>query len=353
MGAWGRLEDTFHDEPKFYKLAAKLNITFVQAAGHMACLWSWAHRHAIDGDLRDYDNYDIARAAKWDGPVNDFVEAASDKNVRLLDRKSDFYIIHNFAIRAEARKEAKRKAKWRVSRDCPVNEIQNVPGRREEKRRDLILKTTIPEITDSDTIHVGQMIPMSHNVQLASDNIHSVNNSSKTNNNAGTGVKPEELEVTPSAITSGKLKKRLRTEEQKARSRGVRSLYVELYAAKMRQLGRDQDPRLDAEANTKLAAFADRWTDKAEAIVRAFFASSDPWHEKQNWAYRCMIARAETLANGPIAAQPMPRQPDVKRAVVPNAEETKRMLDEKLSVPAMTPEAALLELNKLKSKFAF
>lgn len=114
--AWGRLEDTLHDEPKFYRAASRLGITFVQVAGHMAILWSWAHRHASDGDLRDYDVPEIERAAKWDGENGLFVSVLADEKVNLLDNTSNGYVLHRFMDRAEAHKAAQKKKKQRFEK---------------------------------------------------------------------------------------------------------------------------------------------------------------------------------------------------------------------------------------------
>lgn len=135
---WGRLEDTLHDEPKFYRVANKLGISFVQVAGHMAVLWSWAHRHAPDGDLRDYDVPDIERAAKWEGDPGSFVSVLADDRVNLLDVTDRGYVLHQFMQRAEARKEAKKKQKQRMSRDKekPVpGQSRDSPGNVPEERR--------------------------------------------------------------------------------------------------------------------------------------------------------------------------------------------------------------------------
>ena len=147
----GRLEDTLHDEPKFYRVADRLGISFVEVAGHMAVLWSWAHRHAPDGDLRDFDVPDIERAAKWDGETGAFVSVLADDRVNLLDRTDRGFVLHRFMERAEARKAAKRKQKQRLSRDkknhvpgqspdSPGNVPEERRGEEKEKRggRDLI-----------------------------------------------------------------------------------------------------------------------------------------------------------------------------------------------------------------------
>lgn len=148
MSSWGRLEDTLHDEPKFYRAADKLGISFVEVAGHMAVLWSWAHRHAPDGDLRDYDVPDIERAAKWDGDPGVFVSVLVDDRVNLIDVTDTGYVLHRFMQRAEARKAAKKKQKQRTSLDkkkpvpgqsldSPGNVPEERRREREEKRREI------------------------------------------------------------------------------------------------------------------------------------------------------------------------------------------------------------------------
>lgn len=138
MSSWGRLEDTLHDEPKFYRVADRLGISFVEVAGHMAVLWSWAHRHAPDGDLRDFDVPDIERAAKWDGETGAFVSVLADDRVNLLDRTDRGFVLHRFMERAEARKAAKKKQKQRLSRDKKNHvpgQSPDSPGNVPEERR--------------------------------------------------------------------------------------------------------------------------------------------------------------------------------------------------------------------------
>lgn len=81
--AWRKLEDTFCDSPKIRRLARHLEVSRATASGHMALLWSWALRHAPDGDITKYHDDEIEDAVGWEGPRGGFVAACV--TVRLID----------------------------------------------------------------------------------------------------------------------------------------------------------------------------------------------------------------------------------------------------------------------------
>lgn len=112
--AWLKLEDTFYDHPKIRKLARQLAINRAQAAGHLALLWSWALRHAPDGDLSDIDIEDIEDAAQWENDPGGFVAAC--KTCGLIDETGDQIAIHNWISRGGSFAENKRKQRNRDKR---------------------------------------------------------------------------------------------------------------------------------------------------------------------------------------------------------------------------------------------
>lgn len=63
------------DHLKTKKVARFLQIPKPQAIGHLLCLWWWCQEYAQDGDLSDFDEYDIAEAAEWEGDPQTFVDA--------------------------------------------------------------------------------------------------------------------------------------------------------------------------------------------------------------------------------------------------------------------------------------
>lgn len=112
--AWLKLEDTFYDHPKIRKLARQLAINRAQAAGHLALLWSWALRHAADGDLSEIDIEDIEDAAQWQGEYKSFVDAC--QICGLIDKIGDQIAIHNWISRGGSFAENKRKQRNRDKR---------------------------------------------------------------------------------------------------------------------------------------------------------------------------------------------------------------------------------------------
>lgn len=77
-GYWISLEEGFADHPKVYKLASKLDICEAHARGLMVSLWLWSITNALSGDLTQYTNRAIAKAADWDGDADEFVAALVD-----------------------------------------------------------------------------------------------------------------------------------------------------------------------------------------------------------------------------------------------------------------------------------
>lgn len=175
--AWCKLEDTFCDEPKFRRLAKRLGVEYAQAAGHVACLWSWATRHAPDGNLVTLTEDDIAHAAKWAGNVSEFVDTLSSEDIALLDKDGDHFEIHGFMKRAESRKAAQRQRKKRKkegvsraplepvtaqSRDCHDRGAEHVTrerrGEREERRgEDLFPLAPSATSDDGSPTPIGQV----------------------------------------------------------------------------------------------------------------------------------------------------------------------------------------------------
>lgn len=158
--AWGKLEDTFSDHPKFYRLAEALAMHVCQARGHVATLWSWAYRHAPDGDLRTFSDADIARAAQYEGAPSDFVVCLT--NVSILDKKHHGFVLHGFWERAESNKAAirKRDSRRRGHRTVPrqsqdstvtVTAMSRLEERRGEDKEEIRGEEIILPLRKSDS----------------------------------------------------------------------------------------------------------------------------------------------------------------------------------------------------------
>jgi hypothetical protein len=155
--AWCRLEDTYHDDPKFRRLAVELGLTdrlgadraAALARGFVSSLWSWAARHAPDGYLRSdgCSTTDVERICGWPTAGGRLVAGllASGFLERSTDGQPSDLIIHRFWERAESNKVAQRKRKQReqksnvTGQSRPPDESShgNVPprGERGEEKR--------------------------------------------------------------------------------------------------------------------------------------------------------------------------------------------------------------------------
>ncbi len=101
---------------KLNKLAKSLEIEEAHAVGLLTCLWV---RTGIDnpkGDLKDWDNQDIAAAAGWTGNADDFVKALKGTGWIDWDGKKkcckihDWEVHQSWACHADERSEQAKKA---------------------------------------------------------------------------------------------------------------------------------------------------------------------------------------------------------------------------------------------------
>lgn len=127
--AWVKSHQEIRQHPKTRRLARLLGISVPQAVGHLHLLWWWAVDYAGDGDLSDYDGYDIADAAMWEADADAFVAALvtagyidrRDNGTLFLHDWSDYQ--GNFIEKREKAAERKRKSRashTNVTRDMSV-----------------------------------------------------------------------------------------------------------------------------------------------------------------------------------------------------------------------------------------
>lgn len=120
--AFCRLEDTFHNDAKWRRIASLLGIDRVTAAGHVAFLYSWAAQHARDGDLRDFDSVDLEDAMGWQGDAGALVEALISERVGILEQGDHGLFIHAYMEKAETHRAAVRKRAQRMrEKENPTN----------------------------------------------------------------------------------------------------------------------------------------------------------------------------------------------------------------------------------------
>jgi hypothetical protein len=93
--AWIESHDDIWEHHKTVKLCALLNITDVQAVGHLMSLWHFVLRNAWhDADLEPWGELGAERAAKWTGEQGLFI-----KSIRSAGY-IDGFVVHGWIERA-------------------------------------------------------------------------------------------------------------------------------------------------------------------------------------------------------------------------------------------------------------
>lgn len=91
--AWIESHQTLKDHPKIFVLTDALNISRVQAIGHLHLLWWWCVDYSPDGIVKHSDTA-IARAAEWSGESKLFVESLITAG--FIDRANGVLTIHDW-----------------------------------------------------------------------------------------------------------------------------------------------------------------------------------------------------------------------------------------------------------------
>jgi hypothetical protein len=144
--AWIESHQGLSKHPKTKKLIRKLGIPGPHIIGHLHYLWWWALDFAQDGEITQFDAFDIADACEWKDDPNDLFLALVDAG--FIDKKDDRYFIHDWHDYAGKlieirKKDAVRKRKSRgikeESHGHPTDIHRTSEGRRTESIRDLDL----------------------------------------------------------------------------------------------------------------------------------------------------------------------------------------------------------------------
>jgi len=159
--AWGKLEGTFGRDIKWKRLGKLLGIPRAQAAGHVACLYSWAVDNAQDGDVSDFGDEEIEEQCLWEGEPGALAKALRHQDIGVLEKARGGTVIHQFFERAESHKAAIRKRRERDKRKNADETVtrqdrdshEKVTGERErekeERERGEGEKPELPPPTDS------------------------------------------------------------------------------------------------------------------------------------------------------------------------------------------------------------
>lgn len=76
--AWIESHQELAHHPKVARLAHMLDVTVPAALGHLHCLWWWCLSYADDGDLAQFDAFEVAHGAQWDGDPEHFVKCLEE-----------------------------------------------------------------------------------------------------------------------------------------------------------------------------------------------------------------------------------------------------------------------------------
>lgn len=92
--AWIESHQSLHRHWKLARLSQELNITHVQAIGHLHIFWWWVIDYAPDGLLEKFTPLEIAKGADWPGDPDQFVEAM--KKARFFDHDAVPLQVHDW-----------------------------------------------------------------------------------------------------------------------------------------------------------------------------------------------------------------------------------------------------------------
>lgn len=163
--AWIESHQGLSAHPKTKKLMRRLKVPGPVIVGHLHYLWWWALDFAQDGEITQYDHFDIADACEWKGDANDFYEALIHSG--FIDKQHDRYFIHDWHDYAgklieirkkDADRKKKAREKGKVSSGSP-EDVQwtssghptDSEGQRTESIRDLDLDLDLKESTTTAT----------------------------------------------------------------------------------------------------------------------------------------------------------------------------------------------------------
>lgn len=109
--AWIKVFSEIWESWKVPALCGALKISEAQAVGHLVSLWSFTERNAWkNGDLEKWGALGVARAARWEGPPEDFVKAMREATFF----NKDSLIVHEWTEHQASMvhdRESRRQAK--------------------------------------------------------------------------------------------------------------------------------------------------------------------------------------------------------------------------------------------------
>lgn len=170
--AWIESHQGLANHPKTKRLVRRLDISVPLAIGHLHCLWWWALDFAQDGEITQYDAFDIADACQWRGQAEHMHDALIEAGfIDLSDERKFLHDWYDYAgkLIEIRRKDAERKRNSRgnpkLSSGHPADIQRTSEGVRAESIRDLNLNqnqknnnTVVSDETDRVSIPFPDII---------------------------------------------------------------------------------------------------------------------------------------------------------------------------------------------------
>lgn len=134
-GDWIKMRVDLLDDPAVFKLAEILNVDELHVVGSLFCFWSWADKHAVDGNVDGAATRMVDKVSMTPG----FSDALVAVGWLKIDEKGieiPHFKRHNGASAKERILKNARQARWRKGRDATVDaNVGGAASTREEKRR--------------------------------------------------------------------------------------------------------------------------------------------------------------------------------------------------------------------------
>jgi hypothetical protein len=119
--AWIESHQDLAHHPKVARLARALDVSVPAAIGHLHLFWWWCLSYADDGDITEFDAFELAHGAQWRGEPDVFVDALEDGWVDGVDGRKEVHDWHEYAGKLVERRraDAERKREARLKKSTP------------------------------------------------------------------------------------------------------------------------------------------------------------------------------------------------------------------------------------------
>ena len=146
---WIESHQELRNHPKTKRLARELKISVAAAIGHLHCLWWWATDYAPDGDLTEYEDWEIADAAYYEGKNTAKFKDALIFAGFLDNTEQGRLILHDWNDYAGKNLKQRQKARERTQR---YREKQSATSssQNEDETQETHTKSRKSEITQSE-----------------------------------------------------------------------------------------------------------------------------------------------------------------------------------------------------------